>query len=162
MCASVERDGQLRAIAVTDVVQDDLVFVQPGDQLAADGALESGEVEIDESLLTGEAEPVAKSPGDDVLSGSFVVAGSGSFRVTAVGAQAFAFAITQEARRFTLTSSELRRGIDRMLRLVTWAIPPTAILLGASQIRTLHLADALRASVAGVGEGSLFLALRLR
>ena len=70
-------------------------------------------MEVDESLLTGESDPVEKAAGDEVLSGSFVAAGSGRYRATKVGKEAYAVQLAQDARRFTLTKSELRGGIDR-------------------------------------------------
>jgi cation-transporting ATPase E len=149
--SSAVRDGEVVSVPVSEVVRDDLVELQAGDQVPADGTVATGEFEVDESLLTGEPEAVPKRPGDRVLSGSFVVSGAGRFRVTEVGKAAFAYGITSEARAFSLTSSELRRGTDRILRVVTWAIIPVALILGGSQLKALHPAEALRASVAGVG-----------
>jgi len=112
--------------------------------------LEAAALEVDESLLTGEAEPVIKSPGDEVLSGSFVAAGNGRFRATRVGAQAYAAQLAEQGRRFSLTRSELRSGIDKILRIVTWLLIPTAALLVVSQLRSnASVRDAVRGSVAG-------------
>jgi cation-transporting ATPase E len=149
--ARVLRGGSVRELSVPSVVLDDLLELQPGDQVVVDGeVLDAGGLEIDESLLTGEAEPVEKHLGDEVLSGSFVSAGSGRYRATRVGHEAYAVRLAEEARRFTLTRSELRSGIDTILRLVTWAIVPTAILLVISQLRASGTArDALRGAVAG-------------
>ena len=111
---------------VSEVVLDDVLELQPGDQVVVDGeVLEAQGLELDESLLSGESEPVEKRPGDEVLSGSFVAAGSGRYRATRVGREAYAVRLAEEARRFTLTRSELRAGIDRILRIVTWLIVPT-------------------------------------
>ena len=89
--ARVVRDGQVSEIAVEDVVLDDLLELRTGDQVSADGVvrLATG-LDLDESLLTGEADAMAKRPGDQVLSGSFVVAGSGRMQATAIGADAYA------------------------------------------------------------------------
>src|SRR5437870_220345 len=154
--ARVVRDGEVQEVQVGDVVLDDVLDVQAGDQFVADGIALIGELEVDESLVSGEAEPVTKQPGDEVLSGSFVVAGSGRARATRVGSQAYAQSLAEQARRFTLVQSELRDGINRILGLVTWAIVPTAILLVTSQLRSRGLGssdlrDALSSSVAGVG-----------
>ena len=86
-------------------------------------------MQADESLLTGESEPVDKRAGDRLLSGSFVVAGSGGYQATEVGAAAYARKLAAEARRFTLVRSELVEGINRILRYVTWAIVPVAALM---------------------------------
>src|SRR6516225_3447008 len=148
----VIRDGAPREIAVAELVAGDLVGLRPGDQLVADGVVrDAASLEADESLLTGESEPVDKRPGDRLLSGSFVVAGSGSYQATEVGAEAYARRLATEARRFALVRSELMDGINRILRYVTWAIVPVAVLLIASQ---LHVHDtvqgALTATVAGL------------
>src|SRR5690349_18505531 len=133
----VIRDGTPRDIAVDELVADDLVDLRAGDQLVADGVVrESASLQADESLLTGESEPVDKRTGDRLLSGSFVVAGSGDYQATGVGAEAYARKLAAQARRFTLVRSELLGGINQILRYVTWAIPPVAALLVISQLHT--------------------------
>jgi cation-transporting P-type ATPase E len=133
----VIRDGASRDIAVDELVADDLVDLRAGDQLVADGVMrDSAGLEADESLLTGESEPVDKRAGDQLLSGSFVVAGSGGYQATGVGAEAYARKLAGQARRFTVVRSELVAGINQILRYVTWAIPPVAVLLVVSQLRT--------------------------
>ena len=109
----------------------------PVDQLVADGvARDSASLQADESLLTGESEPVDKRAGDQLMSGSFVVAGSGGYQATGVGAEAYARKLAAQARRFTVVRSELIAGINQILRYVTWAIPPVAVLLVVSQLYT--------------------------
>src|SRR5215813_3509374 len=143
----VIRDGTPREIAVAELVSGDLVAIRPGDQLVADGVVrDSAGLQADESLLTGESEPVAKQAGAHLLSGSFVVAGGGDYQATSVGAEAYARKLAAEARRFTLVRSELIEGINRILRYVTWAIPPVAVLLVISQ---LHGHENVRDTVAG-------------
>ncbi len=148
---AVMRDGAPQEVDVARVVLDDLVLLRVGDQLPVDGAVvASAGLEIDESLLTGESDPVAKSRGDAALSGSFVVAGSGSYQATRVGDQAYAAALAKEAKRFTLVSSELRDGVDWILRAITWIIGPIIALLVWSQIDTgAGFNEALRSAVAG-------------
>ncbi len=150
--ATVLRDREQRQIQVGEVVLDDLLEVGPGDQVVVDGkVLDSTGLEVDESMLTGESEPVGKSPGEEILSGSFVVAGGGSYRATRVGGDAQAARLAERARRFTLARSELRAGIDRIITMVTWVLIPTAALLFASQLITQHqdLRSGLRGAVAG-------------
>jgi cation-transporting ATPase E len=149
--ARLVRDGHVREAPLTEVVLDDVLELQPGDQVVVDGeVLEAFALEVDESLITGEAEPVIKEPGDEVLSGSFVAAGSGRFRATRVGALAYAAQLAEQGRRFSLTRSELRSGIDQILRIVTWLLIPTAALLLVSQLRSNgSVRDALRVSVGG-------------
>ncbi len=143
----VIRDGTPHEIAVAGLVAGDLVHLRPGDQLVADGVMRtSASLQADESLLTGESEPVDKRAGDRVLSGSFVVAGSGGYQATEVGAAAYARQLAAEARRFTLVRSELMEGINRILRYVTWAIIPVAALMVISQ---LHVHDSAREALTG-------------
>src|SRR5215831_12270561 len=133
----VIRDGAPHEIAVDEVVADDLVDLRAGDQLVADGVVRVREgLEADESLLTGESEPVDKQVGDRLLSGSFVVAGSGGYQATGVGAEAYARKLAAQARRFTVVHSELVAGINQILRYVTWALPPVAALLVIGQLHT--------------------------
>lgn len=146
------RAGQTIEIAAAEIVLDDFIELASGDQVLVDGILLNAVgLDIDESLLTGESEPVAKQPGEEVLSGSFVVAGTGRYRATRVGASAYAHRLASEAKRFSLAHSELRTGINRILRYITWALVPTAGLLFASQF-VIHapVADALLFSAAGV------------
>src|SRR5690606_10288125 len=151
--ATVVREGERRQVPVHEVVKDDVVELGPGAQVTCDGAVVvADELEVDESLLTGESVPIAKEEGDRVLSGSFVTAGQGWYRVEAVGADSYANRLASEARRFSLVRSELRQGTDRILRYVTWLIIPTAALLITSQLLShASLPNAIRGSVAGIG-----------
>ena len=151
--AHVVRDGSVSEVPVGEVVLDDVLDAPAGAQIVVDGEVVRADgFEVDESLLTGESDPLRKEPGDPVLSGAFVAAGSGRYRATAVGADAYATRIAQDARRFTLTRSELRDGIDRILLYVTWAIVPTAVLLFVSQYR-VH--DSWREAVSGAVAGTV-------
>lgn len=130
------RGGKIHDVAVEELVIDDLAIVRTGDQIVADGVVrETSGLQIDESLLTGESEPIDKHVGDLVRSGSFVVAGSGNYQTTAVGADAYAAKLAIEARRFQLVHSELMAGINQILHYVTLAILPVAALLLFSQLR---------------------------
>jgi len=150
--ATVVRDGEPAPVPVTDVVLDDLVEVHPGDQVVVDGTVvRATNLEVDESLLTGEADPVHRAVGEPLRSGSFVVAGHGRFVATAVGDAAYAARLAREAKRFALTRSELRAGTDQILRIGTYLLIPTAILLVASQLQTTDdLFEAVSGSVAGI------------
>ena len=132
---TVRRDGVAAEVSVSEIVLGDLVELGPGDKAVVDGVVaEADSLEIDESLLTGEADPVVKRPGDPVMSGSFVVAGGGAFTATKVGREAYAAQLAEEASRFTLVQSELRSGISTILEYVTWMMVPTAIGLIISQL----------------------------
>lgn len=131
----VRRDGVATGIPTSEIVLGDVVELGPGDKVVVDGEIvEAGSLEVDESLLTGEADPVLKHTGDQVMSGSFVVAGGGAFRATKVGREAYAAQLAEEASRFTLVQSELRNGISTILKYVTWMMIPTAIALIISQL----------------------------
>ena len=162
--ATVVRDGQVATVAAEDVVLDDVIELSPGDQLVTDATVIASEsLRLDESLLTGESKPVAKAAGDALLSGSLVVSGQGRGVVTAVGASRYAAKLEDQARHFTLVRSELRDGLNRILRIVTWVLVPTAALLFWSQLAgNGTTADALRGAVAGtvtmVPEGLVLLA----
>jgi cation-transporting ATPase E len=105
---SVVRNGTEERVTIDAVVLDDLVCLRAGDQIVADGVVRvTTGLQVDESLLTGEAEPIDKEEGELLLSGSFVVAGAGRYQATAVGADAYARRLTTEARRFAPVRSEL-------------------------------------------------------
>ena len=136
------RDGEPEHMAVNALVLDDVMDLLPGQQVVADSTvLTASNLEVDESLLTGEADPVVKQPGDELLAGSFVVAGNARAQVSKVGADAYAAQLAEEARKFTLVHSELRSAIDRIVTLVTWALVPTGIALF---IRRLAGSDSVR------------------
>jgi len=148
----VWRDGALAGAGAGELVEDDLIELGRGDQVPLDGVVVDGVLEVDESLLTGEAEPVTRAAGEDVHSGSFVAAGDGRYRVTRVGAASFAQQVAGEARVFAPTRSELTDGVNRILRLVQWALLPTGAALVVSQLLShADLADAIRGCVAGIG-----------
>ena len=126
----VLRDGQMLNIDIDDVVRGDLVGLQRGGQVVADGTIEACEsLEIDESLLTGEADAQSKGIGSSINSGSFVTAGSGWFRAERVGDDSFANALSAQVRDFVPVRSELRAATNSVLRMVTWAIGPIAAAL---------------------------------
>lgn len=125
----VRRDGVSVAIGRGEVVQDDLIELGPGDQIVVDGEIVAASyLEIDESLLTGESDPVTKEVGDEVQSGSFVVAGTGTYRATRVGAAAYAAQLTAQAAKFSLVHSELQSGINKILKVITWLLVPVGLL----------------------------------
>lgn len=134
--ARVLRDGLPVEIPTAEVVRDDVLILRAGDQVTADAeVIESSGLEADESLLTGESDPVDKATGSEVLSGSLVVAGRGHARVVRVGAESFSSRITADARRFSLVQSEIRNSLNRVLRWIAWAILPVALLVATGEMR---------------------------
>ncbi|MEU0875469.1 HAD-IC family P-type ATPase [Nocardia brasiliensis] len=126
---TVRRDGKAVEVAPREVVLDDLIELGPGDQIVVDGEVaETSLLEVDESLLTGEADPIDKQIGDQVMSGSYVVSGSGCYRATKVGKDAYAAKLADEASKFTLVKSELRSGIDTILKVITYLLIPAGAL----------------------------------
>ncbi|MGV0610456.1 cation-translocating P-type ATPase [Mycobacterium kansasii] len=121
----------------SEVVLDDIIELGPGDQVVVDGeVVEDRNLEVDESLLTGEADPIAKDPGDAVMSGSFVVSGTGAYRATKVGREAYAAKLAAEASKFTLVKSELRNGINRILQFISYLLVPAGLLTVYTQLFT--------------------------
>ncbi|MEU6508588.1 HAD-IC family P-type ATPase [Streptomyces sp. NPDC046942] len=150
---TVRRDGTAVEVATHEIVLGDLIEIGPGDKIVVDGACaEADGLEIDESLLTGEADPVVKRPGDPVMSGSFVVAGGGAFQATKVGREAYAAQLAEEASRFTLVHSELRTGISTILKYVTWMMVPAAVGLVITQlvVKSNGFKDAVARTVGGI------------
>ncbi|OBH49362.1 cation-translocating P-type ATPase [Mycobacterium mantenii] len=147
----VRRQSGTQAVPPAEVVLDDIIELGPGDQVVVDGEIvEEANLEIDESLLTGEADPIAKAVGDPVMSGSFVVAGSGAYRATRVGPDAYATRLAEEASKFTLVKSELRNGINRILQFITYLLVPAGLLTIYTQLFTTR-ADWRQAVLRTVG-----------
>ena len=131
----VRRQSGTADLAPNAVVLDDIIELGPGDQIVVDGdVLEAAALEVDESLLTGEADAIAKGVGDPVMSGSFVVAGTGAYRATKVGREAYAARLAEEASKFTLVKSELRSGINKILQFITYLLVPTGLLIIYTQL----------------------------
>ncbi len=149
---TVVRDGRETAVSVSDIVRDDLIVLNAGDQVVVDGEItDSRGLELDESLLTGEADAVDKEVGAAAMSGSFVAAGSGSMVATRVGADAFAAGLTAAAKEYQMASSELRDSVNQFIRVVSFLIVPIGILLVISQLRADQPLDlAIQGSIAGM------------
>jgi cation-transporting ATPase E len=150
--ANVVRDGTVRSASVDEVVVGDLLRIQAGDQVVADGELVTATgLALDESILTGESRPVLHSLHDQVRSGSFVVEGAGELVVDATGDESYAARITGEARTFRHPRSPLERALNRLLVTLVAVIAPLGIILGAALWeRRTPIAEAVPTSVAAV------------
>jgi len=115
---TVIREGEAEKVNPAEVVVGDLIQVAPGDQLVVDGQIVRGELELDESLLTGESEPVTKRAGDTVYSGSFCVAGTGVFEAQRVGRECRASQLTIQARSFRQEKTPLQRETELIIRVM--------------------------------------------
>ena len=161
--ATVVRNGVAVEIDAENIVLDDVIELRLGGQVAVDGeVVDATGLRLDESMLTGESLPIAKDEGDAVLSGSFVVAGYGRIRATAVGADSYASTLATEAKQFTAAESRLRQGINRILRWLTVIIPVASIflfvnLLAADDRWQDALIGTVAAAVAMVPDGLVLL-----
>lgn len=162
--ATVIRDDRARRVAVADVVVGDALRLEPGDQLIADAVIaEADGLRLDESILTGESEPVVRAAGDEVRSGSFVVEGAARCEVTAVGEDSYAQRLSGQARAFRHPRSPLERALNRLLLALITAMVPLALILGLSlMLRDTSMTDAVpkatAAMVSLVPEGLILLA----
>ncbi|WP_150460990.1 HAD-IC family P-type ATPase [Nesterenkonia ebinurensis] len=132
----VLRDGMIIQIHREQVVLDDVLELRRGDQVPADGVvLSSQDMDIDESMLTGESVPVSKRRGDAILSGTAVLAGSGRFVVTAVGEKAHAVKLTTEAKKYLKINSEIRRALERIAFWLSLVLIPISAVVFNGQMR---------------------------
>ncbi|MDS0528549.1 cation-translocating P-type ATPase [Clostridium sp. SHJSY1] len=133
--AKVLRNGKEKVVSIEELVIDDIVCLSSGDQILADCKLVKGdELEVDESMLTGEADPVPKKSSDEVLSGSFVVAGEGFAKITKVGGKTYSSKLADEARKFKIVNSELQTSISKIIKMLLFLIVPLGIILTTTQI----------------------------
>ncbi|WP_374968005.1 HAD-IC family P-type ATPase [Terrabacter sp. BE26] len=134
----VVRDGAVQVVATSEVVQDDLIELRTGDEVPADGTLTaSAGLELNEANLTGESDPVAHDEGDEIRSGTSVVAGSGRYHARDVGADAYVNRIAADARKFTRTRSEIQASTNTLLTYITWVIVAALPIAIWSQWRTV-------------------------
>lgn len=149
--ARVIRDGVEKEIGIHEIVLGDVVSLKPGNQIVTDSKLLSGEMLVNESLITGESEPVTKKRGDELLSGSFVVSGRGISETIHVGDENYTAKISAEAKYLKKVNSELMNFINKILKYVGIAIIPIGILFFISQLEENDtFADAVVATVAGL------------
>ena len=134
----VHRDGADMEVPHDDIVLDDLLWIRSGEQVPADGTIvETWGLELDESMLTGESRTVRKKAGNEVYSGSTAVSGMALIRVTAVGEHSYAAKITAEAKVFKKTTSDLNKGINTILKVMTFIVVPLCVLLVWSQMNAV-------------------------
>ena len=159
----VIRDGKSREIPVTDLVEDDLMVLHPGDQIPADGEILSGTMEVNEALLTGESDPIEKKEGAKVLSGSFVTSGSAGCKVTGVGKDCYMEQIARKARVYQKHRSGLRDSVDKILKGISVIIVPLALAMFAKQYFLWNMGykqsilDMVAAAVGMIPEGLVLL-----
>ena len=131
----VLRGGTKNEISVNDIVLDDIVYLEPGDQVVTDGSVYNCQgLEVNESMLTGESKPVKKADGDPILSGSFISAGTAIMQVEKVGQDCYAAQLVSKAAHKKRAQSEMQRSIGRIIKVVSVALIPIGILLFRSQL----------------------------
>ena len=136
----VIRDGQRRECQPEELVLGDIVEFGPGDPICADGVVRSGALQLNESLITGEADVISREENGQVKSGSFVVAGRGRVELTAVGSDAFAARLSAEAKADPhATKSEMMRSLDKLIQVVGILLVPVGLLLFYQEYAVLHL-----------------------
>ena len=129
----VIRDGVKKSVTVSELVKDDVILLKSGGQIPADGVILDGEVDVNESLLTGESDSIHKTCGSKVLSGSFVTSGKAMCLLTEVGHDCYMEKLSSEATQFKRYKTELQRNLDTILKFISIIIVPLGIILFAKQ-----------------------------
>ena len=129
----VIRDGVKKSVTVSELVKDDVILLKSGGQIPADGVILDGEVDVNESLLTGESDSIHKTCGSKVLSGSFVTSGKAMCLLTEVGHDCYMQKLSSEAKQFKRYKTELQRNLDTILKFISIIIVPLGIILFAKQ-----------------------------
>lgn len=141
----VLREGKKWKISTEKLVVDDLIFLKAGEQVPADAKILEGSLEVNESLLTGEADNLPKNTGDELFSGSFVTAGQACCQIIHVGSDNYASRITSEAKEFKRHNSELRNSLNAILKVISIIIVPLGAMLFYKQY--YFVGDNIRDSV---------------
>lgn len=145
---TVIRDGKAGAVRTDELVRDDIVVFGAGNQICADAMVREGQLQVNESLLTGEADAIIKKPGDLLRSGSFVISGRCHAQLTHVGAESYAARLAAEARRdVKSTKSEMMKALTRLIRVVGFALIPVGIFLFLRQSDSLDFATNINTTV---------------
>ncbi|AEB76308.1 cation-translocating P-type ATPase [Clostridium botulinum] len=150
---NVLRDDKIENIDVEQVVLDDIILLKSGEQILVDCIMmDNDEIEVDESLITGEADAILKKSGEKLLSGSFVSSGSAYTKVVGVGKDTYAAKLADEARKFKLINSKLQISINKIFRVIIGLVLPIGILLISTQLFYVKKSwqDALIGSVSGI------------
>ena len=127
--ALVVRNGKEKEINIDEIVLDDIIILDAGRQICADSIVEEGEVEVNESLLTGESDTILKQKGDKLLSGSYVVSGKCYSKVEKVGKDNFAAQITSETKKYKRAESELVNSMKKVTHFTSFVIIPVGLIL---------------------------------
>lgn len=160
---TVLREGREQKIPVSNIVKGDIILLEQGSQICADCTVISGSCEVDESLLTGEADAIFKKGRDALLSGSFLISGKCKARVEKVGLESYANSIANEAKVISKSNSEIIKELNRLIKLVSWFILPFGAFLFCKQYFLLHstlrysAVSAIAAIIGMIPEGLILL-----
>lgn len=150
--ATVIRDGKKQEISINSIVLDDILEFNSGNQIATDSMIFDGEVEVDESFITGESDTIFKKKGDMLLSGSFIVSGKCLAKVKHIGEQNYTAKISSEAKYVKKVNSEIMLSLNKIIKFLSFAIVPIGILLFFNQLKISggNIEEAVVKSVAAV------------
>ena len=148
----VIRDGNMNEIAIEEVVLDDIINYEIGSQIVVDSIILKGEVEVNESFITGEAKTILKKKGDNLLSGSFIVSGNCLAKVIHVGADNYINTISNETKKIENSKSVIFNSFERLVRILSFIIVPLGILLFLNQyyLVKVELSEAIINTVAAL------------
>ena len=123
------RNGEIQTIAVKDIVLDDIMILSAGRQVCSDCIAVEGDCEVNESLITGESDPIVKHKGDEILSGSFLISGNAKAQVIRIGADNYANKITSGAKYIKKNNSKMLASINYILKMISVCIIPMILLM---------------------------------
>ena len=146
----VLREGNEKLVSIHSIVLDDIVKYKLGNQIIADSIIMDGEVEVDESFITGEANHIIKKEGDMLLSGSFIVSGSCIARVEHVGLDNYTSKISSEAKYIKKVNSVIVNTLNKIIKIISFVIVPLGIILFFRQYHEVGLSKAVVASAAAI------------
>ncbi|SHJ82656.1 cation-transporting ATPase E [Hathewaya proteolytica DSM 3090] len=150
---AVIRDGEKVKLGSEEIVEDDVIYICAGQQIPADAeVMENNEIEVDESLLTGESEPIVKREGEYLMGGSFVVSGGAYVKVVKVGSDTYAAKLSREAKKYKKINSTIQKDINKIFKVITWIVIPSSILLVSTQLifTNRNWREAVLGAVSGV------------
>lgn len=128
------RDGEKVKLDINEIVLDDVLCFEIGNQVVVDSVIREGEVEVDESFITGEAETVFKNKGDMLVSGSFIVSGKATCQVVHIGLDNYTAKIASDTKYIKPISSEIMRSLNKIVSTISCLIVPVGILLFSRQM----------------------------
>lgn len=148
----VDRNGEVVTVPMDDLEVDDLVYLEGGQQVPADGVVAEGLINVNESLLTGEADEIEKIENSELMSGSFVVSGKAKARLTAVGSDCYAAQLTTKAREIKEKKSEMVKNIELIIKIAGIAIIPlgAALFIEAVAINDKTVSEAIISMVGAI------------